>query len=592
MAQDFAAHQPFSGKYELLQMLDSGGFANVWLAKHIKGGNEVALKIYAHQNDEGIESFRQEYAQFAHLRHEALVNATDFDEVDGCPFLVMPYYSGGNAARLVGHFTEQDAAKLILQVGSALAYLHEHNVVHQDIKPNNFLLDKNGNFLLSDLGLSLKTRATFLQPTDSPNNQKGATPPCYRAPELFGNKTKIVQPIKATDTWAFGASLFELITGDVPFGELGGVEQKADPSVPQMSVAVSPELQKIVSWCLDAETWERPTSLKLFEWARHFKETGRWFPQGDRFVTKKTNPNAYKQSQTHSSGVTQYPSVYWRKWAAVAAVLLLGWFGWSRITPSSKVPTVPYSGASSSIKPTEIPEKIPPSSPNSDVSVNTFSNPTTITPSRPTLSNAEKDKQAADRKQQETIAKLEQDKANLERDKQAAEAFAAQQQREIAQKHEQDRLKLEKEKQEMADKLKNMTVKAVMDHTYTFNNGEITVINKPVKAIKLIKIRKTTTATVVTMMLEGSSSGKVSLYGPNQRDQAFRIVDKQGRKYYLTRVSGISVGEKITFSGNTEFDLYFPPLQNSIKSFDILEGEVFTEKDMTYWHFTGVELID
>ena len=439
--------QPFAGRYELLEVLDSGGFANVWLAKHLRGGNQVALKIYAHQNDEGIESFRQEYAQFANLRHEALVNATDFDVIDNCPFLVMPYYSGGNAGRLVGQFSEANAAKLMAQVGGALAYLHAHNVVHQDVKPNNFLLDSDGNFLLSDLGLSLKTRATMLHPnnaTASLNTQKGSTPPCYRAPELFGNRTKIVQPIKATDTWAFGASLFELITGDVPFGELGGIEQKADPSVPDMDKPVSNDLKKIITWCLDAETWGRPTAAKLAEWGRHFESTGVWLPENDAFVAKKMNPTAATSTPTHttptpqpayngSSVVTtpaETPSVSWPKWAAAAAVLLLGGVGVSKML-DDKPAVTPVVITDAPVTP-----------PNNTFVPSTNANTSNSlkSPSNNVDNLAKKEKELAD-KQRAIAEKQALDKADLARQKQE---FAEQQQREVA--------NLEREKREAAER--------------------------------------------------------------------------------------------------------------------------------------------
>ena len=325
-----------SNKYELLEALDTGGFAAVWRAKHLNGQNEVALKIYNHLDNEGITIFRDEYAQFANLRHESLVNATDFEVIEGCPVLVMSYCAGGNTAALVGKFTEGTAAKLMQQVGSALAYLHEKNVVHQDIKPNNFLRDADGNFLLSDMGLSFKTRKT-MRLTNSKNSpsdsqKTGATPTVYRAPELWETKNLNQMPIKATDIWAFGASLYELTTGNVPFGEFGGLMQKRDSTMPTMPKSMSVDFQKIVTWCLDAETWERPSAAKLVEWGRHFEANGKWFAENDKFV-------AGKLPKIVPTPTPLTPSVNWQKWAIGALAFLILGFGIKAFVGKNDAPT-------------------------------------------------------------------------------------------------------------------------------------------------------------------------------------------------------------------------------------------------------------
>lgn len=278
----------FAENYRLIRLVDTGGFADVWEAVFLAAGNTVALKIFPRLDEDGVKNIEDEYRNQADLLHSNLLIARYFGKYLGHPFLEMRFCSGGNAGRQVGHCGDAEIAQCLHQVASALAYLHANHIIHQDIKPNNFLLDGNGNYYLADLGLSFKVRQTIQRYTQSRDGSStnaqaatskmtaGSAPPPYRAPELYERGATGNQPLKASDIWALGASLFELITGDVPLGELGGIMQIANPEPPELPATISSELSVIIRKCLAKDTWERPKAAELTEWAQSYLATGHW----------------------------------------------------------------------------------------------------------------------------------------------------------------------------------------------------------------------------------------------------------------------------------------------------------------------------
>lgn len=274
--------QIFDTNYQLLRLIDTGGFTEVWEAKYLVAGNTVALKVYPKLDEEGIRNIEEEYKRLFELQHSNLLSVLHFGRFNGYPYLVMRYYPGGNASKKIGSSSETEIAKCLLQIGGVLKYLHENNLVHQDIKPNNFLLDQFGNYFLADLGLSFKVRDTIRLSTatvsmnDVASMQTGLTPPPYRAPELYDRKRPSKDPLKATDIWALGASLYEMITGDPPFGDLGGIMQVNDPTVKDLPAGYSRELDSLLKSCLEKDPAKRPLAADLVKKANHYVENGTW----------------------------------------------------------------------------------------------------------------------------------------------------------------------------------------------------------------------------------------------------------------------------------------------------------------------------
>jgi serine/threonine protein kinase len=254
-------------RYRLIQLLGHGGYSEVWLAEDTQADMKVALKIFAPGkglDDKGVELFKNEFKLVFNLNHPNLLRPMHFDVYERMPYLIMSYYEQGSSIRLAGTIDEQTAWKFLHDVAGGLAYLHETDppVIHQDIKPDNVLLGGNQSFLITDFGISSKAQNTLRQSIASAAS--GAGTKAYMAPERF---TMGYKPIKASDIWSLGASLYELMTGDPPFLEHGGSVQREDTVISDMSAKWSPELNRIITACLQFQTWLRPTAGFIFELA-------------------------------------------------------------------------------------------------------------------------------------------------------------------------------------------------------------------------------------------------------------------------------------------------------------------------------------
>jgi hypothetical protein len=249
-------------RYLLLRILGKGGFSEVWLADDRLTSTQVALKFYASSvglDDEGIQLFIREFSLLSDLNHSNLLKPSHYDHFEKMPFLVLTYCENGSALKLINRMTEEKAWLFLRDVSEGLHYLHSNKppIIHQDIKPDNILIDKNDRFVITDFGISTRIRRTLRKATAVAAT--GGTQ-AYMPPERFGRDPS---PIKASDIYSLGATMFELLTGEIPFGELGGLSQKNGADIPLIKRNYSNQLKDIVYRCLARDAWERPTALEI-----------------------------------------------------------------------------------------------------------------------------------------------------------------------------------------------------------------------------------------------------------------------------------------------------------------------------------------
>lgn len=262
-----AENLQFAERYRLIKLLGRGGFSEVWLANDQWTGLDVAVKIYSpnqSMDEDGLRDFSKELANVYTLNHTNLLKPQHVDTWQGMPYLIMAFCENGSCYKYVGRLKENDAWKLIADVASGLAYLHSRDLIHQDIKPDNILIDDNGNYLITDFGISVKARSTLRKSMSNASSGGGTT--AYMAPERF---SKDPQPLKSSDIWSLGATVYELITGRLPFGEVGGGMQLSGASVPTINVSISPTLRKTILRMLSEEPGQRPSASVLADWAQN-----------------------------------------------------------------------------------------------------------------------------------------------------------------------------------------------------------------------------------------------------------------------------------------------------------------------------------
>ena len=280
----------FDGRYKLLRPLSSdGGTADVWLAldtntidevydgdndsilSEEESGIKVAIKIYRPKNalDLGEQLFREEFKIVFNCHHTNLVQPINFSIFEGIPYLVLPYCQKGSSERLQGKITESDELwRYISDVSAGLAYLHAFNptIVHHDIKPANVLIDDSNNYAITDFGISSHRG---LNREDDNESQSGTM--AYMAPERFKDN---YESAPESDIWSFGATLYELITGKVPFGENGGLSQlEHNSECPQITNNVPSDIKKLICDCLSLDPTKRPSATTI-----HKAAEGKCYP--------------------------------------------------------------------------------------------------------------------------------------------------------------------------------------------------------------------------------------------------------------------------------------------------------------------------
>lgn len=246
-------------RYELREYKGSGSFGEVWKAYDELVGAEVAIKVYISLDQRGVDEFRNEYRTTVGVQHENLLVPKHIDIWEHRPFLIMKYCEKGSATTLIEKADETVLWQFIHDVAAGLAYLHslDEPMIHQDIKPDNILIGSHGRFLITDFGISRRLRSTMRKQSKRAA-AAGAT--SYMGPERFEEDP---MPVKASDIWSLGASIYEIATGELPFSGLGGVMQKNGASRPRLGEQWSCDLNMVMRSCLNINTWDRPKASDL-----------------------------------------------------------------------------------------------------------------------------------------------------------------------------------------------------------------------------------------------------------------------------------------------------------------------------------------
>jgi eukaryotic-like serine/threonine-protein kinase len=227
------------GRYRLERQLGRGGMGTVHLAHDLELDRPVAVKLLA-ESLAGDEAFRKRFLRearvAAQLSHPNVVAVYDAGETgDGLPYIVMEYVAGTTLEGR-GPLPPREAAGLALQACQGLAHAHEHGLVHRDVKPHNLLLRSDGTLKVADFGIARAAEATAL-------TQVGTVlgTAAYLAPEQAAGGP--VTP--ATDVYALGAVLYELLTGRPPYEPASLADLAERPEIAPVS-ELAPEVSREV----------------------------------------------------------------------------------------------------------------------------------------------------------------------------------------------------------------------------------------------------------------------------------------------------------------------------------------------------------
>jgi serine/threonine protein kinase len=207
--------ETIAGRYDLEELVGTGGMSTVWRARDRLLDRNVALKILHARygdDDEYVERFRREARAVARLAHPNIVTVIDRGEDRDRQFIVFEYVDGETLKAILerrGPLPVDEVVDLGLEIARGLAYAHERGVVHRDVKPQNVLLNGDGRAKVTDFGiartLDVERGVTQTGTVLGTSN--------YIAPEQASGDRAGAE----SDVYSLGCMLFELLVGDVPF---------------------------------------------------------------------------------------------------------------------------------------------------------------------------------------------------------------------------------------------------------------------------------------------------------------------------------------------------------------------------------------
>jgi serine/threonine protein kinase len=245
-----------AGRYLLSARVGGGGMSEVWSARDLELDRDVALKLLAPDADR--LRFEREAQAVARLSHPHICQLYDYGESSGRPYMVLELLVGGSLdARLEEGrpLPDSETARIAAELASALAYAHAEGVLHRDVKPTNVLFDSEHRVKLADFGIARLTDATTL--TEAGMRLGTAA---YISPEQ--SRGEPVTP--ATDVYAFGAVLFQMLTGRPPFEGTDWLEVAAmhstheAPPILSLRPDAPPDLVVVAERALAKRPGDRP----------------------------------------------------------------------------------------------------------------------------------------------------------------------------------------------------------------------------------------------------------------------------------------------------------------------------------------------
>jgi peptide/nickel transport system substrate-binding protein len=251
------------GNYRLVSLLGQGGYAEVYLGQHVRLEMQAAIKVlHTYLTGQEAEHFQQEAQTIAKLTHPAIIRVLDYDVQEGVPFLVMDYAPGGSLRQRYPRGSIVPLPQIVSyvkQVAAALQYAHEQKFIHRDVKPENMLVGRHEEVLLSDFGL-----AALAHSTGSLSAQEAVGTLPYMAPEQIEG-----HPRAASDQYALGVVVYEWLCGARPFeGSVSEVMAQhlslLPPPLRERVPTISPEIEWVVLRALAKEPRERFVSVQEF----------------------------------------------------------------------------------------------------------------------------------------------------------------------------------------------------------------------------------------------------------------------------------------------------------------------------------------
>jgi serine/threonine protein kinase/Flp pilus assembly protein TadD len=254
----------FGERYTIIEEIGEGGMGRVYKAADHELGITVVLKMIRpdlSSRPHMVEQFRKETLLGRSVSHENVVRIHDLGEVNKIKYISMDFIKGENLLELIqtsGTLSLPTCLQIAIQVCRALKAAHQKGIVHQDLKPQNIMIDNSGKVFVTDFGLAKSVSASHVRPSD-----KHYGTPRYFSPE----QARGLESDQRSDIYSLGAVLYEMTTGTAPFKAetVEGYIQKhiaeRPPPPSRINPAIPPACEKIILKCLEKKKEDRYQSV-------------------------------------------------------------------------------------------------------------------------------------------------------------------------------------------------------------------------------------------------------------------------------------------------------------------------------------------
>lgn len=232
-----------SDRYEILEKIGTGGMSVVYKAKDVKLGRYVAIKILKDEycyDDEFVRKFKVEAQASASLSHPNIINIYDVGNDGKIYYIVMEFLDGltlKEQVRVKGKMSNEDTMRVGAAIAAALDCAHNNHIFHRDIKPQNIIITKEGRIKVLDFGIARIATGATIPAADMASGSVHYIPP-EQAKGGYSNEK--------SDIYSLGISMYEMITGEVPFTADSAVSvalKQIHDKLPDMK-ALNPEINK------------------------------------------------------------------------------------------------------------------------------------------------------------------------------------------------------------------------------------------------------------------------------------------------------------------------------------------------------------
>ncbi len=285
--RELSTGSTFAGRYQVIEELGRGGMGTVYKVLDGEIKEKIALKLLKPEiaaDEDTVERFRNEIKLARKIAHKYVCRMYDLGKAEGTYFITMEYVPGEDLKSFIkrsGQLTVGKTVHLARQVLEGLAEAHRLGVVHRDLKPQNIMIDREGNARIMDFGIARTLAA------------KGITgagvmigTPEYMSPE----QAEVKEVDQRSDIYSFGVILYEMLTGRVPFeGEtLLGIAMKHKSQSPRNPKELNPHIPDDVNWmilkCLEKEKENRYRSAE--DMLADIEKIEKGIPATDRVIPK------------------------------------------------------------------------------------------------------------------------------------------------------------------------------------------------------------------------------------------------------------------------------------------------------------------